>query len=102
MEKTIKDIAEKSHNAYLGKFWNRHLKLFQRWNEWKEWQKDFDSFCSRMWLDNEDENLTLPASENRMSNPAFIPGIIVYDGVFELIVVIFELVLENIVAEISI
>ena len=72
MEKTIKDIAEKSHNAYLGKFWNRHLKLFQRWNEWKEWQKDFDSFCSRMWLDNEDENLTLPASENRMSKQEYI------------------------------
>ena len=59
LEKTIKDIAEKSHNAYLGKFWNRHLKVFQRWNEWKVWQKDFDSFCSRMWLDHCDENKTL-------------------------------------------
>ena len=58
MEKTIKDIVEKSHNAYLGNFWNRHLKIFQRWNEWKDWQKDFDSFCSRMWLDNCDENKT--------------------------------------------
>jgi len=26
---------------------------------------DFDSFCTRMWLDNEDENLNLPASVNR-------------------------------------
>ena len=72
MEKTIKDIAEKSHNAYLGKFWNRHLKIFQRWNEWKEWQKEFDSFCSRMWLDNEDENLTLPAAGNRLSKQGYI------------------------------
>ena len=72
MEKTIKDIAEKSHNAYLGKFWNRHLKIFQRWNEWKEWQKEFDSFCSRMWLDNEDENLTLPAAGNRLSKQEYI------------------------------
>jgi len=72
MEKTIKDIAEKSHNAYKGKFWNRLTKEFQRWDEWKVWQKDFDSFCSRMWLDNEDENLTLPASENRMSKQEYI------------------------------
>ena len=72
MEKTIKDIVEKSHNAYLGKFWNRHLKIFQRWNEWKEWQKEFDSFCSRMWLDNEDENLTLPAAGNRLSKQGYI------------------------------
>ena len=72
MEKTIKDIVVKSHNAYLGKFWNRHLKIFQRWNEWKEWQKEFDSFCSRMWLDNEDENLTLPAAGNRLSKQEYI------------------------------
>ena len=72
MEKTIKDIAEKSHNAYKGKFWNRLTKEFQRWNEWKAWQKDFDSFCSRMWLDNEDENLTLPAAGNRLSKQEYI------------------------------
>ena len=59
MEKTIKDIAEKSHNAYKGKFWNRLTKEFQRWDEWKAWQKEFDSFCSRMWLDHCDENKTL-------------------------------------------
>jgi len=58
LEKTIKDIAEKSHNAYKGKFWNRLTKEFQRWDEWKAWQKEFDSFCSRMWLDNCDENKT--------------------------------------------
>jgi len=58
MEKTIKDIVTKSQNLYLGKFWNRHLKSFQRWNEWQEWQRDFDGFCSRMWLDNCDENKT--------------------------------------------
>ena len=67
MDKTIKDIVEKSHNAYLGKFWNRHLKIFQRWEEQKEWDNQFYSFCSRMWLDNEDENLTLPAAQNRLS-----------------------------------
>jgi hypothetical protein len=56
MEKTIKDIVVKSHNAYLGKFWNRHLKIYQRWNEGKAWQEEFDTFCTRMWLDNCDEN----------------------------------------------
>ena len=58
MEKTIKDIVVKSHNAYLGKFWNRHLKIFQRWDEMEAWQDKFDSFCSRLWLDNCDENKT--------------------------------------------
>ena len=72
MDKTIKDIVDKSHNAYLGKFWNRHLKIFQRWEEQKEWDNRFYSFCSRMWLDNEDENLTLPAAQNRLSLQEYI------------------------------
>ena len=32
----------------------------------------FDSFCTRMWLDNEDENLTLPASGNRLTREEYI------------------------------
>ena len=72
MEKTIKDIADKSHNAYKGKFWNRHLKEFQTWNGLIKWEKEFESFCNRMWLDNEDEKLTLPAAGNRLSKQEYI------------------------------
>ena len=32
----------------------------------------FDSYCSRMWLDYEDENLTLPAAGNRMTKEEYI------------------------------
>jgi len=71
-EETIKDIIEKSHKAYDGKFWNRHIEEFQTWKENKKWEERFYSFCSRMWLDNEDENLTLPAAGNRLSKNAYI------------------------------
>jgi hypothetical protein len=70
--KTIKDIVDRSHNAYKGKFWNRYIKKFQRWDELLDWEKDFEIFCSRMWLDNEDENLTLPAAGNRLSKYEYI------------------------------
>ena len=33
---------------------------------------DFNSFCTRMWLDNEDENLTLPAAGNRMTRDEYV------------------------------
>ena len=33
---------------------------------------NFNSFCTRMWLDNEDENLNLPASKNRMSRDEYV------------------------------
>ena len=72
MEKTINDIVEKSHNAYKGKFWNRRLKEFQRWNTLLKWEADFESFCNRMWLYNEDENLTIPAAGNRLSKDEYI------------------------------
>ena len=72
-EKTLKDVIEQTkHNAYLGKFWNRYIKDFQTWEENQKWEERFESFCSRMWLDNEDENLTLPASGNRLSKQAYI------------------------------
>ena len=32
----------------------------------------FESYCTRMWLDNEDENLTLPAAENRMTRDEYV------------------------------
>lgn len=32
----------------------------------------FESFCTRMWLDNEDENLTLPAAENSMTRDEYV------------------------------
>ena len=32
----------------------------------------FESFCTRMWLDNEDENLTLPAAGNRMTRDEYV------------------------------
>ena len=35
-------------------------------------QPDFDSFCTRMWLDNEDENLTLPAAGNRLTRDEYV------------------------------
>ena len=63
---------EETHNIYKGQYWNRHIKGFQTWDEQKEWDKRFEQFCSRMWLDNEDENLTLPASGNRLSKQAYI------------------------------
>ena len=72
LEKTIKDIVNKSHNAYKGKFWNRHIKAFQRWDDLLNWEKDFESFCNRMWLDNEDEKLTLPAAGNRLTKDEYI------------------------------
>ena len=72
-EKTLKDVIEQTkHNVYLGKFWNRYIQEFQTWEENQEWEEKFESFCSRMWLDNEDENLTLPASGNRLSKQAYI------------------------------
>ena len=33
---------------------------------------DFNSFCTRMWLDNEDENLNFHASSNRMSREEYV------------------------------
>ena len=33
---------------------------------------DFNSFCTRMWLDNEDENLTLPAAGNRLTRDEYV------------------------------
>ena len=72
-EKTLKDVIEQTkHNAYLGKFWNRYIKEFQTWEENQKWEERFGSFCTRMWLDNEDENLTLPAAGNRLSKQAYI------------------------------
>ena len=71
-EETIKDIIEKSHKAYDGKFWNRYIEEFQTWKESQKWEEKFYSFCSRMWLDNEDENLTLPAAGNRLSKNVYI------------------------------
>ena len=35
-------------------------------------QPDFDSFCTRMWLDHEDENLTIPAAGNRMTRDEYV------------------------------
>ena len=35
-------------------------------------QKDFDSFCTRMWLDNEDENLSPHAAANRMTRDEYV------------------------------
>ena len=31
---------------------------------------DFNSFCTRMWLDNEDENLSLPG--NRLTRDEYV------------------------------
>ena len=72
MEKTIKEVVEKSHTAYKGKFWNRHIKEFQRWDDLLQWESNFESFCSRMWLDNEEENLSPHASANRLSKQEYI------------------------------
>ena len=47
-EKTLKDVIKKSTG------------------------NTFESFCTRMWLDNEDENLTLPAAENRMTRDEYV------------------------------
>ena len=33
---------------------------------------DFESFCSRMWLDNEDENLSPHAAGNRLTRDEYI------------------------------
>jgi hypothetical protein len=35
-------------------------------------ENDFNSFCTRMWLDNEDENLSLPASGNRLTRNEYV------------------------------
>ena len=35
-------------------------------------QNDFESFCTRMWLDKEDENLTLPGAGNRMTRDEYV------------------------------
>ena len=35
-------------------------------------KNDFDSFCTRMWLDNEDENLDIVAAGNRMTRDEYI------------------------------
>ena len=75
MEKTIKDIVEKSHNAYKGKFWNRHIKEFQSWEGHMKWLKEFEQFCSRMWLDNEEENLSPLAAGNRLSKSKYIENV---------------------------
>ena len=34
-EKTLEDVVKNSNSVYDGKFWNRHLKDFQRWDEQK-------------------------------------------------------------------
>ena len=60
------DTVEKNHSIYDGKLWNRYIKDYQTWNTYEKWVERFDQFCRRMWLDNEDENLTLAASGNRL------------------------------------
>ena len=35
-------------------------------------ENDFNSFCTRMWLDNEDENLNMAASGNRMTRDEYV------------------------------
>jgi len=64
--------AEDTSSVYSGKFWNRHIEEFQTWKENQKWEESFKLFCSRMWLDNEDENLTLPAAGNRLSKQDYI------------------------------
>ena len=32
----------------------------------------FEQFCDRMWLDNEDENLTIAASGNRLTKDEYV------------------------------
>ena len=33
---------------------------------------DFNSFCTRMWLDNEDENLSPHAAGNRLTRDEYV------------------------------
>jgi len=59
-EKTIKDIIENG-----------------RWNWYGEGEEikslnTFESFCNRMWLDNEDENLSPHAAGNRLTREEYI------------------------------
>ena len=71
-QKVLMDIVEESKNAYKGRFWNHYIDDFQSWNENQKWLADFESFCSRMWLDHEEENLTIPAAGNRLSKNEYI------------------------------
>ena len=49
---------KKQYTVYDGLFWVRPLRKFMRWEDSQEWEKEFQSFCSRMWLDHCDENKT--------------------------------------------
>ena len=68
----LMNVIDESMNAYEGKFWNHYIKEFQSWEENQKWLEEFESFCNRMWLDNEDENLTIPGSVNRLSKNEYI------------------------------
>ena len=54
-EKTLKDVIENGN-------WYQDIKL----------TNTFESFCNRMWLDNEDENLSPHAAANRMTRDEYV------------------------------
>ena len=65
-EKTIKDIIENGR-------WNWYGALEEEESEMTvDTGQAFEQFCSRMWLDNEDENLNLHAAKNRMTKEEYI------------------------------
>lgn len=50
--KKIMTQAEK----YIGQFYCYETKTFMKWSELMNFYDGFNSYCSRMWLDNCDEN----------------------------------------------
>ena len=62
-EKTLKDVIENAK-------WN-YGESEKMYDEIKL-TNTFESFCNRMWLDNEDENLSPHASANRMTKDEYV------------------------------
>ena len=62
-EKTLKDVIENAK-------WN-YGESEEVYDEIKL-TNTFEQFCNRMWLDNEDENLTMAASGNRLTRDEYV------------------------------
>ena len=62
-EKTLKDVIENAK-------WN-YGESEKMYDEIKL-TNTFEQFCNRMWLDNEDENLSLHAAGNRMTRDEYV------------------------------
>ena len=53
-----------TQEKYIGQFYCYETKTFMKWSELQEFYKNFYSYCSRMWLDYCDENVSFGSGQH--------------------------------------